>query len=309
MQDQLERQHGPDDECTVGIGMSGKGGTGKSWLQWMLASAASTEGIPALLIDLDPEANLTNALAKNAFPQLRRAPGIGDVFVDAGALWAEDGEDYEIEPAAAKLRQIIVPSTLPGVDFIPAGRQLHAVGQAQLRGRDWGTLLRRLLEAAGLRRRYRLILIDTAGRRGPLVTEAMYAADVAYSPINANDAAITKALEARERVFKIQEAHSLRWAGVVITGIDTSRNTAANVLIRRDALHAFGATIDPETEVVVEPGEVIAEVPYRPASLHEAFLLMERVSDRPGRQALDSSRLLSALLHEHILRSAPLPAP
>ncbi|WP_069164544.1 ParA family protein [Nocardia altamirensis] len=291
------------DECTICTGLSGKGGASKSFMKWLLASAASTEDIPTLLIDLDPEANMTQGLSQS-LPHLMSAPGIGDALMEAGALWAQDGDDYDIAKGAAKLVEVITPSTLPGVDFIPAGKQLQAVGAGQLRGSDWGRLLSNLIDAAGFRERYRLILIDTAGRRGHLVTLAMYASDVAFSPINGLSQAVKKAIEARARVEAIQKAHPLRWAGVVLTGIDVTRNTAVNHLIRQDAAEAFGAELHPEDGTFVEWGQVIQEIPYRPALLHQVFELKERLSDQPGAQARDLSKMMSDILHKHILTSA-----
>ncbi|WP_280454052.1 ParA family protein [Nocardia brasiliensis] len=291
------------DECTICTGLSGKGGASKSFMKWLLASTASTEEIPTLLIDLDPEANMTQGLGQS-MPHLMNAPGVGDALLEAGALWAQDGDDYDIDKGAAKLLEVITPSTLPGVDFIPAGKQLQAVGAGQLRGNDWGRLLSNVIDAAGFRERYRLILLDTAGRRGHLVTLAMYASDVAFSPINGLSQAVKKAVEARTRVEAIQKAHPLRWAGVVLTGIDITRNTAVNHLIRQDAAEAFGAELDPKDGTFVKWGEVIEEIPYRPALLHQVFELKERLSDQPSAQARDLSKMMSNILHRHILTSA-----
>lgn len=300
------------NQCVTCTALSGKGGASKSFMKWMLASTASTEEIPTLLVDLDPEANLTQAQSE-AIPELQGAPGIGDVLIEAGALWAQDGEEFDIEKGAAKLLEVITQSKLPGVDFVPAGKQLQAIGAGQLRGNNWGWLLDQIIEAADLRSRYRLILLDTAGRRGHLVTLAMYASEVAFSPINGISQSVKKALEAKARVQAIQKVHPLRWAGVILTGIDITRGTAVNHLIRQEAAAAFGAEIadsDDSKDNLRDGskfetwGEVIADIPYRPALLHQTYELKERLSDQAGAQARDLSQMMSTILHRYILAPA-----
>jgi chromosome partitioning protein len=125
-------------------------------------------------------------------------------------------------------------------------------------------LLRDMLVAAGLFDRYGLILLDTGGRTGSLVTLAMYAADVAYAPIAPTTDAVRKALEARTRVERIQRAHPLRWAGVVLSGFDG--RVGIEEAIRAKVYEQF-------------EDEVRAEVPRR-AVVNETFQLCERIGDR-----------------------------
>lgn len=310
--------------CTGCVATSGKGGAGKSAKQFALASAASTEHIPTLFFDLDPERNVTNRFAKGVGDWLLDAPGIGRVLMDAGALTRDEGQPYNVEKAAASLRQSIVPSTLPGVDFVPADEDLQAIGQGQLRGKNWGWLLREIVEAAGISGSYRLMLFDTAGRRGQLVTLAMYASDVAYTVVNDNSDTVTKALEARERVEFIQDAHDIRWAGTILSGIQLT--TAINVLNRANAVSALGGRMDTtDMKAIAEWGDIIAEVPYRPSLIHQNYSFMTRISDEPKSKepmrpiympdwlleaGSDPSatnpkfhldRLLSDILHKHIL--------
>ena len=92
----------------------------------------------------------------------------------------------------------------------------------------------------------------------------MYAADVAYAPIAPTRDAVRKALEARNRVGRIQRAHPLKWAGVVLSGFDL--RVGMDEAIYEEARQEFG-------------DEIGAVVPRR-ATVHEAFQLGERLGDR-----------------------------
>lgn len=277
-------------EGTGAIALSGKGGTGKSFIQVNLASEASLAEIPTVLTDLDPELNLSRR-----FGVPRDAVGIGDVLVAAGVLNG-DGE-WNVEAAAAKLHEAVRPTHWPNVSIVPAGRTLVGLGQLKIE-EDW--LLREIYEEAGIPKKYRLRLFDTGGRRGSLVTQAMYASDAAYAPINDMDDAVTKALEARERVKRIQKAHPLRWAGVVITGIDT--RTAINQEIRRTALTKFGAEAFADGEADLPCGDVRAEIPSR-AAAHEAYTLVERMGESRDPKAQHAAGIVRRFLTRDVLQT------
>jgi cellulose biosynthesis protein BcsQ len=147
-------------------------------------------------------------------------------------------------------------------------------------------LLRDILTTAGVYERYALLLIDTAGRTGSLVTQAMYAADVAYAPVMNSSDAIRKAREARERVERIQRAHPLRWAGVVLTGFD-HRRSSMDAAIREQAYESLGE-------------QVRAEIPRR-ALVHEAYQLTERLGDRREVAAAGLAGIIAAFLHRDLL--------
>lgn len=237
---------------TAVVVLSGKGGTAKTLWQLTLAGEASRAGMRTLMIDLDPERNLSNRFG---VPQ--HSTGVGDALVDAGVL---DGST-DAQAGAERLAQEVVPTSWHNVDLIPAGATLGGVGQVQISD-TW--LLRDMIEASGVGERYSVIFFDTAGRTGSLVTLAMYAADVAYAPVSPTTDAVRKAVEAKARVDKIQRAHPLRWAGVVLSNFD--RRVGMDDVIREQTLERFG-------------DEVRVEVPRR-AAVHEAFQLVERLGDR-----------------------------
>lgn len=234
--------------------LSGKGGVAKTLWQVLMAGEASRLGIPTLLVDADPE---RNASAKFGVPAT--STGLGDVFEASGAL--DTSGEIDLEAGAARLAEEVLDTHWEDVDLVPAGASLGPVTQSSLID-SW--LLRDLLEGAGLAAAYGLVLIDTGGRTGALTAQAMYAADVAYAPIGPTRDAVRKALEARTRVERIQRAHPLRWAGVVLSGFDM--RVGMDEAIHEEARQRFG-------------DQIRAVVPRR-ATVHEAFQLAERLGDR-----------------------------
>jgi chromosome partitioning protein len=257
--------------------LSGKGGCAKSLWQLTMAGEASRAGLRTLIIDIDPERNMSTR-----FGVSQHSTGIGNVFDDAGVL---SGGELNVANGARRLQTEIVRTRWDGVGLIPAGARLGAISQVSI---DNTWLLQDMLETSGVRQTYDVILIDTAGRTGSLVTQAMYAADVAYAPITPTLDAVRKAMEARGRVERIKRAHPLRWAGVVLTAFD--RRVGIDDAIRIEAHRQF-------------PDEVRVEIPRR-ATVHEAFQLCERLGDRSDVASLNLAKEFRQFLFTHLLQQA-----
>lgn len=266
--------------ATTAVVLSGKGGTAKTLWQLTMAGEASRAGYRTLLLDIDPEQNLSVRQGAGS-----HATGLGEILNEAGIASGEDSSEKGAKRATAEIR----PGVWEGVDVIPAGASLQGFSQVAIGD---AYLLHDILEDADLYERYDLILIDTGGRTGALVTQAMYAADVAYAPIAPTTDAIRKAVEARTRVQKIQKSHPLRWAGVVVTGFDT--RTGIEDAIRAEVLETFG-------------DEVRAEVPRR-AAVNEAFQVGDRLGDRTDVQGQALARIFRAFLERDLMQRGDHPA-
>lgn len=266
--------------ATSVVVLSGKGGTAKTLWQMTMAGEASRAGLSTLLVDVDPERNLSNRFG---VPQ--HSTGLGSVFEHAGVTTGEG----DAEQGAKRVGDEIVATAWAGVDLLPAGASLTGISQVAVAD-TW--LLRDILTAAELPERYDLILLDTGGRTGSLVTLAMYAADVAYAPIAPTTDAVRKANEARTRVERIQRAHPLRWAGVVLSGFDS--RVGIEEAIRANVYEEFGA-------------QVRADVPRR-AAVNEAFQLGDRLGDRPDVASASLAQLFLGFLLRDLMRRDDLAA-
>jgi chromosome partitioning protein len=265
--------------ATSVVVLSGKGGTAKTLWQMTMAGEASRAGLSTLLIDIDPERNLSNR-----FNVPQHSTGLGSVFEQAGVTAGEGNA----EQGAKRIVDEIVATPWTGVELLPAGASLTGVSQVAIAD-TW--LLRDIITAAELPERYDLILFDTGGRTGSLVTLAMYAADVAYAPIAPTTDAVRKATEAKARIERIQRAHPLRWAGVVLSGFDG--RVGIEEAIREKVYEEFGS-------------EVRAEVPRR-ASVNEAFQLGDRLGDRTDVAASALARIFLGFLCRDLMQHSELP--
>lgn len=264
--------------CPCGMPVSGKGGIGKSWLQLQLAAEASCLNIPTLLVDTDPERNLSYKQGHGT------EEGLGAVLTDAGALTGDiDGLDPDA--GAKRLDEEIKPGTWPNVWVLPAGRSLNGIAQVNVPNL---ALLRAIFLSADLYRRFGLILIDTPGRTGHLTSMAMYAASRCYAIATNTSDSLRKVGEARRRVEAIQESYALGWAGTVLTNFGRDGI--------QDALHEQAKT--------TLAGDIRMDLPPR-SVLRETFELApqgERLGDRRGAQARNLSHAIRSFLLRDVMQ-------
>jgi len=137
-----------------------KGGVGKSTTTFHLARAAVQAGRRVLVVDLDPQGNLTTSIAAETVDE--------DQAQLADALSSR---------APETLRDVIVPGLWPGLDLVPtAGVTLGAVrDELVIAGAGRESRLREALRAVS--GDYDLILIDCAPSLDQLTSNGLTAAD------------------------------------------------------------------------------------------------------------------------------------
>ena len=139
-----------------------KGGVGKSTTTFHLARAAITAGQRVLVVDLDPQGNLTSVVAAESVPEDQ--VGVADVLSSR----AEEGA-----------RDVIVPGVWEGLDVLPTTGETLGFVRDELvvagAGRE-GRLREALAKVAA---DYDLILIDCAPSLDQLTINGLTAADAA----------------------------------------------------------------------------------------------------------------------------------
>ena len=147
-----------------------KGGCGKTTLSFNLAGSLAAKGKKVLLMDLDPQASLSEILHR--YPDQLRQP-ISRTLV------------------AGQLSDSIVSTDIPNVDFVPADEELSDVNRGldpasrrTIRGRE------RLLADLFARSeadtaRYDVLVVDTPpDTKGEITSTALVAADLIVVPID-----------------------------------------------------------------------------------------------------------------------------
>ena len=139
-----------------------KGGVGKSTTTFHLARAAITAGQRVLVVDLDPQGNLTSVAAAEPVPEDQ--VGLADVLSSRAEETARD---------------VIVPGVWEGMDVLPTTGETLGFVRDELvvagAGRE-GRLREALTEVAT---DYDLILIDCAPSLDQLTINGLTAADAA----------------------------------------------------------------------------------------------------------------------------------
>lgn len=172
-----------------------KGGVGKTTSAINIGAGLNKLGKKVLLIDLDPQANLSQSL--------------GLIDQDRNIYGAIRGE-YKLEPI----------SILKGLDLIPStldlsGAEIELSGEA---GREY--ILRELIEP--LRGSYDFIIIDSPPSLGLLTINSFTASDEIFIPLQAQYLALQGLAKLMEVVDKIQKRlnKDLKLGGVIVTQYD-----------------------------------------------------------------------------------------
>jgi len=142
-----------------------KGGVAKTTTAVGLSGALVQEGYDVLAIDLDAQANLTIALGINPL-QVRRS--IADIFVNA-----------------EKLASVIQDTNLPGLELVPANKDMELSERFVPLRQNHEILLRQQLSTPEISSVYDFIVLDCPPYLGAITTNALVAAQMLIIPTQA----------------------------------------------------------------------------------------------------------------------------
>lgn len=178
-----------------------KGGTGKTTTAAALAQAAAYTGKKVLVIDLDPQGNLSFAA------------GADTSKANAGK---SSFELLHNEPAAG-----IIQPTKQGFDIIPASWNLAT----ETTGKGSATRLKAAIEP--IKKMYDVIIIDTPPTAGELQYNALYASTGLIIPLMADIYCLQSLYQITDTARQIQQTNKkLTIKGFIITQLD-ARSTIA----------------------------------------------------------------------------------
>jgi chromosome partitioning protein len=208
-----------------------KGGVGKTTSAINIGAGLNKLGKKILLIDLDPQANLSQSL------------GLTDQERNIyGALRGE----YKLVPIPVLKGLDLIPSTL---DL--SGAEVELSGEA---GREY--ILRELLEP--VRNNYDYILIDSPPSLGLLTINSFTASDEVYIPLQAQYLALQGLAKLTEVIDKIKKRlnKELKVGGVIVTQYDSRK------VLNRDVATTIEAHFKAEVfKTKVRDNIALAEAP------------------------------------------------
>ena len=262
-----------------------KGGVGKTTSVLNLGAALSAMGKKALLIDNDPQGNLTAGLGYTPAEQPRTLANLLLAAID----YPEDLDFH--------LRKTII-HTDTGIDLIPANRRLsdaaarlqvmqlsqyNAVGDSD---RASECVMSELLEH--LRPCYDYIIIDCGLKHELLTVNALVASDYCIVPVQAHFLASEGIPEVLELVKSVQEKFNskLQIAGILLTMYQSRPQ------LRRSVRESVGEIYGKSFHVFERPIEYSIKVAECPAAGQSIF------DYAPKNAAADSYRSLA----EEVLR-------
>jgi len=138
-----------------------KGGVAKTTTTLGLGAGFVERGVETLVVDLDPQANLTSNIGME--PN-RTEFSVAEVLTG------------EVAPARAAME-----SSLPGMDIIPSNAAMLDIGRRLYGLPEYEFLLRRALADRALQE-YAVVLLDCPPSVGPLTINALTAADLLIIP-------------------------------------------------------------------------------------------------------------------------------
>jgi chromosome partitioning protein len=188
-----------------------KGGVAKTTTAINLAASLAMAGQHVLVIDLDPQANLTSGLGLKG----QSAPG-GTVYE---ALTSDAGD----------LRSFVLPTSFDHLSIVPANRQLTGaeIELVTLEAREHR--LRRMLHR--LRPEFQYIFVDTPPSLGLLTLNGLVAADTVLIPLNCEYFALEGIAELMSTIERVRVSLNpgLGIEGVLLTMYDERTNLGQQV--------------------------------------------------------------------------------
>lgn len=231
-----------------------KGGVGKTTTVLNIGAYLSKKGKKVLLIDMDPQANLTSGLGLNEHTRREmKTKSIYDVLISK----------HTIKDATLKTK-------FDNLHLVPSGIELAGAEVEIVSAFSRETILKRALDKVSSE--YDFILVDCPPSLGLLTINGLVAADGVLIPVQSEYFALEGLgqLINTVKLIKANLNNNLEIAGVIITMFDTRTNLSKDVKTEIENHFKgklFNSVIPRNIKLSEAPSHGLSILEYAPTSL------------------------------------------
>ena len=225
-----------------------KGGVGKTTTALNLGVGLAREGKKVLLIDMDPQGSLTEALGDQEPDRL-------ETTMAQIMNWVFNEDDFDIKEGILHHEE--------GVDLMPSNIELSGV-ETSIVGRIGAeSILKDYIEL--LEDRYEYIVVDCSPNLGQLTINALVAADEVIIPVQATYLPIKGLEQLLKTISRVKRKMNpnLNIMGILLTMVDYRTNYANEITdvlyqVYGNSIHIFENVIPMSVRAAESPAEGVS---------------------------------------------------